>query len=508
MSQHGRDEVLSLLKQANVGAVATSAGDRIRNRMMHFAVDDDFTVYLATMKGDPKTIQMTRHPSTSILVHRTAEDINESREVEITGTALTVIDPEERQRALEMVAQKSPVVKYLCETGNAAALDCIKVAAETVKYRVFGEIVQGMPPAVFDFPENRLVVSDWYLIKRKARNWWTALRFPFLSASIVPILLGTAIGWSQTGTMLWGYFLLALVAGVLLHAGTNIINDYFDHKSGNDELNTEFVRPFSGGSRVIQSGLLSPMEVLLGSLFLFLIASGIGGYLAWALGWPILALGAAGAISGIFYTGRPFNWGSRGIGEALVGVNLGLLMTLGAYYVQTSALSWVPVVAAAPLALLISAVLLVNEFPDYSADKAVGKNTLVVRLGQKRAAILYTVIMVGSYVALGAGVASGLLPLVALVALITVPISLRAVLYARKYHSSSFDLVPANALTINTHLTTGLLLTLAYAWAGWGTHGLGYLVGVGLAAAGFAAYMYWYVERQKNIFFSLKQALR
>ncbi len=506
--QHNRQEILSLMGEVPVAAVATSAGEGPRARMMHYATDENFNIYLATMKGDPKTVQMTHHPSISLLVHQSADDINESKEIEITGKALLVRDEKERQLALEMTAKRSPVVSYLVGSGNSGLLDCVRVVPDTIKFRIFKEVVQGMPPTVIEFPQNRRVVNDWPLVKMKLKNWVMAVRAPFLTASIVPILLGTAIAWSVTGTPDWGFFLLVLLAGVLMHMGTNVINDYFDSKSGNDEVNREFVRPFSGGSRVIQLGLLTPLEVLAGSLLFFFLSALIGFYLAWARGPLILVLGAIGLISGMFYSGGLFNWAKRGIGELVVGLNFGILMTLGAYYVQTQSFSWLPVIAAVPVSLLIAAVLYINEFPDYTADKQVGKNTLVVRLGRARATVGYTLIMAGVYLSIVVAVATGVLPATALLGLATLPLAIRAIQYARKHHSSSFDLVPANALTITSHLATGLLLTLAFAWEVLVGQGLAaYVVILGAIFIGFVVWMYRHIERQKNAFLGLKQAV-
>ena len=392
-TQHSQAEILKMMEGMPVAVVATNAGDTLRTRMMHYASDENFNIYVATMKGDPKTIQLTNQPSISLLIHSPGTDINDSKEVEITGKAVFVRDAQEREGALQMTAKRSPVVKYLTESGNAGLLDCIKILPEVVKFRVFAEIVQGKPPTVIEFPQNRRVVSDWQLVKMKARNWRMAIRIPFLTASAVPVLLGTAIAWAATGAIHWWFFLLTMIAGLLIHIGSNVINDYSDHKSGNDEVNREFVRPFSGGSRVIQLGLLTPLEVLAGATLAFLLSAGIGFYLAWARGPMILLLGAIGLISGLFYTGGIFNWAKRGIGELLVGLNFGILMALGAYYVQAQSFSWLPVIAAIPVSLLIAAVLYINEFPDYTADKQVGKKTLVVRLGREKAVTLSAAIM-------------------------------------------------------------------------------------------------------------------
>ena len=502
------EKVLSVLREVQVAAVATSAGDRVRNRMMHYSVDENFNIYLATMKGDPKTIQITNCPSIALLICKTGADFNDSQEVELTGKAFVVSNEKERQRALDATAQRSPVVKHLVETENDQVLECIRVTPITIKHRVFREIVQGIPPTIMDFAGNRGVVSNWELLRIKGRSWWLAFRVPFLTATVVPILLGTAIAWTQSAILDWAALILSLIAGLALHLGTNLLNDYADHVSGNDEANREYVRPFSGGSRAIQSGLLTPLEVLTASLLFFTLGSLVGLYLAWTRGLFILVLGAVALVSGLFYTGRPFNWASRGIGETVVGLNFGILMVVGAYYVQVGGLSWVPVVAGIPVSLLISAVIYVNEFPDYSADKAVGKRNLVVRLGRRKAVWLFAVLLGTTYAAIVAGVAAGIYPRAALLGLITLPVSLRAIQHTRRHYDSSFDLVPANALTIVAHLATGLLLTLAYAWEAVGQRGIGYVAILGAAFTAFVIYMYRHVERQKEIFVGVQQTMR
>jgi 1,4-dihydroxy-2-naphthoate octaprenyltransferase len=165
------------------------------------------------------------------------------------------------------------------------------------------------------------------------------------------------------------------------------------------------------------------------------------------------------------------------------------------------------VIAAIPVALLIAAVLYINEFPDYTADKQVGKNTLVVRLGRERAVLLYALIMIGAYLSIGIGWATGALPATTLLGLITLPIAIRAIQYARAHHSKPFDLVPANALTVTGHLAIGLLLTLAFVWEALGAQGIVYVVILGLVFLGFVVLMYRYIERQKDIFLGLKQAV-
>ena len=316
---------------------------------------------------------------------------------------------------------------------------------------------------------------------QKVQYWITELRAPFLTATVVSIILGTAIAWARNGQFNLPYFALALLGGLCAHLGTNVANDYYDHKSGNDEVNTEFVRPFSGGSRTIQQGLLTPREILGGALLFFAIATSIGVYLSLMNGPIVIVLAMIGLVSGFFYTAPPFNWASKGAGEALVGVNFGALMTLGAYYVQTRTLSLEPIVAAIPLSLLIAAVLYINEFPDYVADKAVGKRTLVVRLGRGKAAYGYALIVFSAYASIILSALFGVTPAYTLLALIPLPLAVEAIRHAAKFHSESLKLVPANAVTITIHLVTSLLVSVGYLMYQFAFASLGYIIVLVLA---------------------------
>jgi 1,4-dihydroxy-2-naphthoate octaprenyltransferase len=300
----------------------------------------------------------------------------------------------------------------------------------------------------------------------KLKSFGTELRASFLTATIVSIVLGVSISWSRNGVFDFGFFLLSLVAGSFLHLGTNVANDYFDFKSGGDDINKEFVRPFGGGSRMIQLGILKPREVLFEASILYVIGIAIGIYLAFFRGLFVLVLGLIGLFSGIFYASPPFKLANRGVGEIFVGINFGVLMTLGAYYVQTQALYVEPLIASIPVSLLIFAVVYINEFQDYNADKAIGKRTLVVRLGRRKAAQGYAILMIGVYFSILIGVFSNIMPSTTLIGLITIPMAIKAVAYTFRYHSTPLKLVPANASTILCHLLTSLLLSVGYLIAG------------------------------------------
>jgi 1,4-dihydroxy-2-naphthoate octaprenyltransferase len=297
---------------------------------------------------------------------------------------------------------------------------------------------------------------------RKLLLFLQEMRAPFFTASVIPVILGTAAAWSEDGVFSPVLFVLTLIAGMCLHAGTNIANDYFDHKSRDDEINVEFVSPFTGGSRLIQKGLLSPRAVLAESLVLFAIGGAIGVYLAATRGLAILVLGIIGAFCGFFYTAPPVNIAARGIGELTVGFNFGTLMVLGAYYVQAGRFSVAAFLASLPVAILIADVLYINEFPDYAADKAVGKTHLVVRLGKERAAWGYLALTLAAYVSILVPVIARAIPAYCLLGLVTFPIAMKAIGVAVANYADSPKLAPANAATIQLHMLTGLLVSAGF----------------------------------------------
>lgn len=310
----------------------------------------------------------------------------------------------------------------------------------------------------------------------KFKIWLTELRAPFLTGTIIPIVLGTVIAWTMNSFFNALYFVIALLGGIFVHLGANVVNDYFDYKSGTDTLNKEFVRPFTGGSRAIPCGLLTPKEVFSGAVILFTLASLVGLYFSLVVGPLILVLGTVGLFSAFFYTGYPFNLARKGLGEFTVGLNFGLLMTLGAFYVQTGTFAVEPLVAAVPVALLITAILYINAFQDFNADKEAGKNTWVVRLGRQRASLVYAFLMFGTYVAILLGVLMNIMPAFTLFAWITLPLAVKSVQHAKTFHSSPFQLVPSNALTIIIHLFTGIMLAIGYLLSAFVMYSMGFFI--------------------------------
>lgn len=297
---------------------------------------------------------------------------------------------------------------------------------------------------------------------QRLKVWIKAIRAPFFTATLSSGILGAIIAWHDSGDFHWGYFFLTLSGVLLLNTGTNLINDYFDHTSHLDEIN-KHPTPFSGGSRVIQDKLLSPENVFYGGLLSFASAGIIGLYLNYRTsGNVILWIGITGIFLGYFYTAEPLRLGYTPLGEIITGLGCGPLIVYGSYYVQAQTLSWQPFLASIPIGILVGLILFINEFPDYEADKAVGKKTLVVILGKRRASKLYYLVLGGTYLLTCLGVLFKAFPLFALIALLTFPLAYKACKVAMKHFDKVFELLPANAATIALHLTFALLFATGY----------------------------------------------
>lgn len=298
------------------------------------------------------------------------------------------------------------------------------------------------------------------------RLWAYAMRLPFLTATVVPVVLGASIAWYDLGTCDWLLFLLTLAGIAFLNIGTNLANDYFDHLSGNDAAN-KTPTPFSGGSRVIQDGKIKPRSILAVSLGFFAAGSLLGLYLNQrTAGNIVLWLGIIGVVSGFFYAGFPLKLGYRGIGELLIGTCFGPLVVIGSYVVQTGRISKTAFAASLPVGLLIGLVVFINEFPDFEADRSVGKRTLVVLLGKSNALMVYHISLILLFLYSITVVAAGWLPAHILIVLLTLPLALKAYGVSKKHFRSVQDLLPANAATIGLHLSFGLLLSFGFILAG------------------------------------------
>lgn len=275
--------------------------------------------------------------------------------------------------------------------------------------------------------------------------------------SVVLVFLGTCIA-CYDGAFHLGHAALAFVGLLLAHISVNVLNDYFDYKSGVDLATRR--TPFSGGSGILPLGLLRPGQVFWLGLTAFLLAIPIGVYFVVVSGWLLLPLLLVGAACILLYTPLLLRVGWP---EWAPGVGLGTLPVLGVYFIMTG--TYAPaVVASIPSGILVHNLLLLNEFPDIEADKKGRRKTLPITMGGKGASIVYSALTVLVYLWI-IGLAVAEKEPFLLVALLTLPFGIKAIKGALNYQDMS-QLVPGMANNVLVVLLTQFLLGIGYILAG------------------------------------------
>lgn len=238
-----------------------------------------------------------------------------------------------------------------------------------------------------------------------------ATRPAFFTASVLPVLVGTAWAAAALHHIDGLLFVLALAATVLAHAATNVYNDVGDDIIGTDLGNEDRIYPFTGGSRFIQVGLISRRGMARIALALALGALGVGVVLTMLRGPGIIGLGLAGLALGWLYSMPGIQLSARGTGEAAVAIGLGVLPVLGSVWLQTDHIDAGAVLISIPISAWVAAILLINEVPDVEPDRRAGKRTLVVRWGDSGARIIYLALTLVSFAASVAAALYRFLPL-------------------------------------------------------------------------------------------------
>ncbi len=293
----------------------------------------------------------------------------------------------------------------------------------------------------------------------KAKLYFLETRPQFLILSVVLGITGTCIAWYD-GFFNLGQALLATFGLILTHISVNTLNDYFDYRSGIDKVTIR--TPFSGGSGMIKEGLVSEKEVLWIGIITLAVAAVIGLYFILTRGWLLLPLIIVAAACVVLYSPliQKCYWP-----EWSPFLGLGVLPVLGMYFSQTGMYTWHAVIAAMPSGFLVHNLLLINEFPDIEADKVAHRKTLPITMGGRGAAIVYTVFTLMVYVWVIGAVIFKAMPVFTLLALLTLPIAVKAIRGSFHYDDRSI-LVPALASNVMVIMLTQLLISVGYILSG------------------------------------------
>jgi 1,4-dihydroxy-2-naphthoate polyprenyltransferase len=293
---------------------------------------------------------------------------------------------------------------------------------------------------------------------QRATSWLWAIRPFTLPASVVPVLVGTALA-IHDGHFDGLRFVLTLSGSMLVQIGTNLVDEYTDHVKGGSQ--GKLLAPY----KVIALGLLPPQAVRAGAILSFGVATIIGLYLVMVTSWALLLFCAASLIVAYSYSAGPMPLGNVGLGQPLVFVFMGLLMVMATYYVQTATLSRGALLAAVPVACLVTAILVVNDLRDIDEDRQAGKITSVSHFGQGFGLGLFLLLVAGAYSSVLLWVVADASFLPVLLVLLALP---KAVATMRLIKSGDTRATLNQALrgAAQLHLQFGVLLALGLVISG------------------------------------------
>lgn len=251
-----------------------------------------------------------------------------------------------------------------------------------------------------------------------ARDWLLAARPFAFPHTAVPVVLGAGVAHYGGKPLRWGLLAVTVVGVLLFHTATNMLNDYWDYRRG---LDTEA----DPGSGALVRGTLTPRQVFWAAVAALVLGAACGLYLVAVAGWPVLALGAAGAFIGVEYTAPPARLKDRGLGDLAVFLGCGPVPVCGSYWVQARHFSAMPILWSIPPALLVVATLHANNWRDMEADLAGGCRTVAGLLGDRGSAAYYHALIFTPFVLVGGYVAAGYGPAVGLVSFLALPLCAR-----------------------------------------------------------------------------------
>lgn len=273
-----------------------------------------------------------------------------------------------------------------------------------------------------------------------------ALRLPFLTASILPFMLGT---FGAGRGFHAGGFLLGLAAVAATHLGANLINDYADSRSGADWQDRRSYG-FFGGSKLIQEGVLAERFYLRAAVFCFLAATAASVGLSLVLKTPlpfflyliVFFLGAA-------YSCPPVALSYRRLGEAAVFLLYGPVPVMGGYYIQSGIFPDLQsFILSLPAAFLTTAILFANEVPDYPEDSKSAKFNWVSWSGPGNSYLVYAALQAAAFFSIAVNIRLGYIGKYAVFSFLLIPSAVRAMLILKKSRGSKEKLLGSSRLTI------------------------------------------------------------
>ncbi|MGD2272915.1 MAG: 1,4-dihydroxy-2-naphthoate octaprenyltransferase [Desulfobacterales bacterium] len=284
------------------------------------------------------------------------------------------------------------------------------------------------------------------------QNWFLASRPWSFTMSAISVSVGAALG-AMDGDFSWSYYLITLIGMIILHAATNLMNDFYDVRGGVDyrEASTAQYRPHP-----LLEGKLKPNQVLNGAFIMYGLSAIIGLYLAATRGWALLWLGLVGVFASFAYTAPPLKYKYKALGEFSVFLMWGPLMVEGAYFTQRQAFSITAFWVSLPFGVLVALVLLINNTRDMIHDRQKGIITLPILIGHRNGLRLYLCLVILAYLGILWMSIFGPLDPWSLIVFVSLPLAIR--LLKQMWYEVPMD---ADARTAQLDTAFGVLLVIS-----------------------------------------------
>ncbi len=293
-------------------------------------------------------------------------------------------------------------------------------------------------------------------------DWVEAVRLKFLPQGVWPVFLGSAVAWRDDGLLNVVYLVLAFVGMALVQFGLTMLNDLVDYLQGTDKSVTSDKNPYSGGSGVLAEGKITSRDMSKVIVAFYVIALAIGVYFTFQVGITVFYIALLGIFISVAYTVPPFKFAYRGLGELAMLIGYGPIITLGAYYIQTGEIKEVAILAGLVPGMLMVAMILVNEIPDYLEDLKAGKKNITVRIGRHGSVGLLMVVLTALYIFLGYGAHQGFFPTTSFFTLFSLPFAFRSVGFLHRYIEDKIKVASANAEMVKLYSITMFLFTVSF----------------------------------------------
>jgi len=286
--------------------------------------------------------------------------------------------------------------------------------------------------------------------------WLRVIRVRFLLASVIAVMTGLALNWSQNGSIEYFDALLTFAGVMALHASVDLLNDYWDFKRGIDTKTTR--TKMSGGTGVLPEGLLKPSSVYRAGVFFLVLGALIGSYFVITYGILIAIILGFAILSIYFYSTKIVD---SGLGEFFVAVK-GSMIVIGTFYIQSGEVNIESILAGIVIGTLSSLVLFIASFPDHDADKSKGRKTLVITVGKEKARKLFWIFPLFAYGVIIIGVVLNYLPVLTLISLVSLPLIIKSGIGLQKNYDSVDNLVPYMTSTLKFSRLTGILFVISF----------------------------------------------